>query len=92
MFDRAILAGCVHRLKNQQHGPLVLGVEFVLQFGQSRDAIRERLFRSWLVCFLGEFKRIVRTDIFETKIPAFADAEWLARSCATLMISFVFML
>ena len=79
MLDGAILAGCVHCLKNQEHRPLVLGIKFILQLGQGCDAHRQRFLRSRFVCFLGEFKCVVRIDILETKIFTFADSEWLGQ-------------
>ena len=36
VLDDAILAGGIHRLKNNQHGPLVLGIEPFLQAGEPR--------------------------------------------------------
>src|ERR1700690_2613931 len=43
MLNGAILAGCVHGLKDEQHAPAVLGVELVLQLGQRRDARSQKL-------------------------------------------------
>jgi hypothetical protein len=80
VFDGAVLAGCVHCLKDQQDSPFVLRVKFVLQIGEGKDAISQRFLRSRLVCFLGEFKRVVRINIFETKIFAFANSEWLSQT------------
>ena len=39
MFDRAILAGGIHRLKDQQHGIAVRGVEERLQLAQFGDVL-----------------------------------------------------
>jgi hypothetical protein len=44
VLNSAILASRVHCLKDQKHRPLVLCVELVLEFGQSRDANRQRFF------------------------------------------------
>ena len=38
VLDRAVLAGRVHRLKDQQQGPAILGVEHVLLFRQPLSA------------------------------------------------------
>ena len=40
VLDRAVLAGRVHRLEDQQHRPAVLRVEHVLQLGERLDARR----------------------------------------------------
>ena len=41
MFDRAVFAGRVHGLKNDQHGPPILGVEPFLQLREPLDAALE---------------------------------------------------
>ena len=38
VLDGAVFSRRVHRLKNQQHGPAVLGIEHVLQLGENFDA------------------------------------------------------
>ena len=38
VLDRAVFAGRVHRLEDEQQGPAVLGIEHVLLFGQPRGA------------------------------------------------------
>jgi len=45
VLDRAVLAGGVHRLEDQEEGPLVLGVEPVLERGEELDAPVEQLGR-----------------------------------------------
>jgi hypothetical protein len=77
VFDGAILAGRVHRLKQQKHAPLVLGVKLILQFREGQNSRGERFFGSGLVFLLGEFKGIAWVDILKSKILPFADAEWL---------------
>ena len=45
MLDDAVLAGGVHALKHQQHGPLALGIEPLLQLGGAGDAMgQDRLY------------------------------------------------
>ena len=58
VFDRAVLAGGVHRLEDQQHGPLVLGVELVLQFAQPGDAFLQPFLRLLLGLELPRVGRI----------------------------------
>jgi hypothetical protein len=77
VFDRSVLTGRIHRLKDQQHSPVVLGIEFVLQLGQGRDTHGQRFLRSGLVGFLGKFKCVARINILETKFLAFGDPERL---------------
>ena len=63
VLDGAVLAGGVHRLEDQQHRPLVLGVEFVLQLGQRLDARGQRFLGARLV-FALEPKRLARVKSF----------------------------
>ena len=41
MLDRAVLAGCVHRLEYRKHRPAVLRVELFLQGGEPLHAVGE---------------------------------------------------
>src|SRR5579871_37205 len=43
VFDRAVLAGRIHRLKNEEHRPPILGIKLVLEFCHARDAVGEGL-------------------------------------------------
>jgi hypothetical protein len=43
VFDRAVFPGRVHRLKDEQQGPAVLGVEHLLLFREPRNAALEEL-------------------------------------------------
>ena len=43
MFDGAILARGVHRLKNEENGVAIVRIEQVLQFAQTIDLIRKQL-------------------------------------------------
>ena len=45
MLDGAVLPGRVHRLEDQQEGPLVLGVELVLERREELDTLLELLGR-----------------------------------------------
>jgi hypothetical protein len=40
VLDGALLAGGVHGLKNQQHGPFVLGVKLVMQLRKSFNGVK----------------------------------------------------
>ena len=48
MFDRAVLAGGIHRLKDQQHGITVGGVEEILQFAHLFDVGPQHFFQLFL--------------------------------------------
>src|SRR5512146_1901320 len=48
VLDGAVLSGGVHRLENKQERPPVLGVEYVLELGQSLDAALKEFLRLWL--------------------------------------------
>ena len=66
MLDRAVLAGRVHRLEDQQHRPAVLRVEHVLQLGERLDALLQRLLGARLV--LGaEVERVAGVDVLEAE-------------------------
>jgi len=83
MLDGAVFAGRVHCLKDQEHSPLVLGVQFILELRESCHTRGQRFLRSWLVCLFRKFKRIVWIDILETEIFTFADAERLGESAGS---------
>ena len=62
VFDRSVLAGGVHRLKDQQQTPTVLRVQLLLQPGETRDSSLEPA--------LGlaprfDRPRVVRVDVFQ---------------------------
>ena len=58
MLDRAVLAGGVERLEDQQHRPAILGVQPLLQVGHALDALLEQLVA--LVLQSLEAARVVR--------------------------------
>jgi hypothetical protein len=74
VLNSSVFAGCIHRLKDQEQRPLVLGVELILQFGEARDSCYQRFLRSGFV-FLSELKGVIRIDIFQAKVLAFGDAK-----------------
>ena len=49
VLDRAVLAGGVHRLEDEQHGPAILRVEPVLQLREGGAPENERLLRARLL-------------------------------------------
>ncbi len=71
VLDNAVLATGVHPLKNDQRGPAILRIEFVLQFGQalhSADQLRLRaLFRFHAIGVAG-------IEILQAKFAAVLDA------------------
>jgi len=44
VLDRAVLAGTVHALEDQQQRPVIVGVELFLKLAQQRDAFLQPLF------------------------------------------------
>jgi hypothetical protein len=64
VFDRPVLAGGVHRLKDQEHRPAILCVEHVLQLGERLDPSGERFLGAWFVRG-AEMQRIARIDALE---------------------------
>jgi len=61
-------------LEDEQHRPLVLRVEFVLQFGQYLDAPRQRFLRPRLVLVF-ELQRVAGVNVFEPELAAVLDAK-----------------
>ncbi len=53
VLDRAVLAGRIHGLKDQQDGPGIRGIEQLLRLGQRGDVLGEKLFRQALPIRLG---------------------------------------
>ena len=41
VLDDAVLAGCIHGLEHDEHRPAVLGIEPLLQVGESPHAVGE---------------------------------------------------
>ena len=74
VLDDAVLARRVHRLKNQQHRPLVLRVKLVLKIRQRLHADGQRLLRARLEFGL-DAKRVRRVKILEPKFLSVRDAE-----------------
>ena len=72
VLDRAVLAGRVHRLEDQQQRPAILGVEHVLLFRQPRGAALEELRRLALVHL--QAAGVARIEVFEPEALAFGDA------------------
>ena len=74
MLDRAVFPGSIHRLKDNQHGPAILRVEFVLQMPEQFDTLRQRLLRPRLVVSF-ETQRLARIDLLETKLRAVSNSK-----------------
>ncbi len=74
MLDGAVLAGRIHRLEDQQHGPAVLGIELVLQGGQQLHPLGEHG-RSRLLVTPVEVERVGWIHLIEAEIRSVADAE-----------------
>src|SRR5262245_21214434 len=72
--DRAVLAGRVDALKDQQHAPLVLRVELLLERGQPRGQVLEDL-----PCplFVRVLERRPRLAVFEPELPAVPNQKWI---------------
>src|ERR1051326_1128568 len=74
MLDSAVFTGSIHRLKDNQHGPAILRVEFVLKLLQQLDTRSQRL-----LCFrffIGvEVERVGGVDLFQSKTLAVGDAK-----------------
>ena len=64
MLDRAVLAGRIHGLEDQQQGPAVLRVQPVLKLGEDLDALLQRFLGFGLVLGL-EPRDVSRIDVGE---------------------------
>src|SRR5262245_42182422 len=73
VLDGAVLAGRVHGLEDEQHGPAVLCVEHGLLLGEPGCAALEELGRLLLVQLLAE--RVARVDVLQPEALALGDAE-----------------
>src|SRR5215217_5515895 len=73
MLYCAVFPRGVHGLENNQYGPAILCVEFVLQFLQQLNAFSQRLLRLPLLVRI-KVERILRIDILEPKLRALSDA------------------
>jgi len=72
VFDGAIFAGCIHRLKDHQHGPVALSVEQFLQLLETDDVLRQDRLGLFLVHL--QIIGIRRIIIVQTKVPGIVDA------------------
>ena len=73
VLDRAVLAGGVHGLEDEQHRPAILRVEHVLQLGQSLHTDLQALLGARLVLRL-QLRGIIWLDVLETKFVSLGDA------------------
>jgi len=71
VFNHAILAGRVHRLKNKQHRPAVLRVELLLQIVEKSRSVVDDLLAVLLVLHAA---RVARIAMFQPKFFALCDA------------------
>ena len=72
VLDGAVLAGGVHGLEDQQHGPAILGVQALLQLREQLHAQREGLLGPGLV-LRGQIARIVGIDVFQAELLGVAE-------------------
>jgi hypothetical protein len=75
VLDRAVFAGRVQRLEDEQQGPAVLGVEHILLFRQPCNAALEELRGLALVQL--QATGVARIEVLEPEALAFGDAEWV---------------
>jgi hypothetical protein len=73
VLDRAVLAGCVHRLENEQQRPGVLGVEHALLFREPLGPTLEEFGRLALVEL--QAAGIARVEILQSETLALGDPE-----------------
>jgi len=70
VLDGAVLAGCIHGLKNDQQRPAVLGIELFLELGEQVATMLQNLPGFFLVFHPAGVGRVV---VLEPKASAFAD-------------------
>ena len=73
VLDRAVLAGGVHRLEDQQDRPAVLGVQALLQLREHLGPLGERLLGLRLVLG-GQLARVVGVDVLQAELLAVGEA------------------
>src|SRR6516162_4720322 len=83
VLDGAILAGCVHGLKNQQHSPFVLRVQLVLQLREGLDTKSQRLFRAGFGLGL-QSQGVIWVHILQPKLCAVSNAKRLCKLVSSL--------
>jgi len=71
VLDGAVFTGGVHRLKDEQKGPAVLGVELFLHVAEADDTVLEEALRGLLVLDAVGVGGVV---ISQAKLSAIADA------------------
>ena len=74
VLDGAVFSRGVHGLQDQQDGPAILGIEFFLQPGETRDPALERFFR---VLFGFHAERFPRIEILQAEMRSIRDPERL---------------
>ena len=67
MLDHPALPGRVERLKNQQHAPVVLGIELLLELPEFGHAFGERRLGNRLVRL--EAAGVAGVEILQPKLP-----------------------
>src|SRR5215831_15069842 len=73
MLDRSILAGCIHRLKDEQQRPAVLRVKHFLLFSEPNGAALSQFGRFSFVHF--QSAGVARIEIFKAKTLAVGNSE-----------------
>src|SRR6266550_4187275 len=86
MLDRAVLARGVYRLEDQQHRPVVLGIEHVLKLGERIDAHRQRFLGARLV-LRRQVEAVPRIDVLQAET-VIGHAERLGKFARLLDYSF----
>ena len=66
VLDRSVLARRVHRLKNEQHRPAILGIQNILQFRQRIYTILQCFLGPWLILRL-QLAGVAWIDILEAE-------------------------
>jgi hypothetical protein len=75
VLDRAVFPGRVHRLKDEQQGPAILGVEHVLLLRQQCNVALQDFCGFALVQL--QTARVARVEVLKPEALAFGDAEWV---------------
>src|SRR5262245_16705350 len=75
MLNRAVLARRIHRLKNEQQGPLVLRVQHVLLLREPLGAASEQF--GCLALAQLQVASVSRIDAVQAKALSLGNAEWV---------------
>src|SRR6185503_13496197 len=77
VLDRSVFSRRIHRLKNQQEGPAILSVEFLLKVAEACDSALEPLHG---LLFGLDVACVTRIDVAQSERSSVFDSEWSGKT------------